>query len=113
MDGCPESNLSSDTIPPPAPQLLTPSGIIDYNNPQFEWKAVTDPSDVTYSFSLLRVSDNQYLFHKVITESPFFDPQWNLGNDKYVWYITAIDGAGNESTTNSMEFTIKADPIIE
>jgi hypothetical protein len=98
-----------EATPPPVPGLLKPeSGTKAKAQAVFDWAAVTDPSDVTYTLQV--ATDAEFtkivLEKKVLTQSEYTltkDEKLESVSKKtpYYWRVKAIDGASNESAWSS------------
>lgn len=97
-----------DSVAPPAPALLSPTeGSVLGGTPTFEWSVVVDPTGVAYE---LLVDDDPSF------ESPrlragglvggSYTPEGALEWGTWYWRVRAVDGAGNESWSETFRFTI-------
>jgi len=98
-----------EATPPPVPGLLKPeSGTKAKALAVFDWAAVTDPSNVTYTLQIATDAE----FTKIVLEKKLLtQSEYTLTKDEklesvskktpYYWRVKAIDGASNESNWSS------------
>jgi hypothetical protein len=103
------TDFTMDSIPPVQPVLILPAPLTKANkNSTFSWQAVSDPSDVIYTFQI--ATDNTFsnlVLHKqgltttnyIFTEQDVPEPVSK--KTPYYWRVKAIDGASNESDWSS------------
>jgi hypothetical protein len=94
-----------ESDPPPVPVLLSPAsservGHLGGQTPEFKWKAVSDPSGVSYDLSIAKdEAFNNVVLTKtnlpINTYTPSKKEALEKGN--YYWRVRAIDGASNSS----------------
>ncbi|MFW9829021.1 MAG: hypothetical protein ACFFEY_15695, partial [Candidatus Thorarchaeota archaeon] len=104
-----------DTIPPPLPRLVSnPSGDVS-GNLVFDWSDGIDPSGILYYILII---DNEtdpsitpgYVYYINITnlgsESSYHELQKILPLGKYYYFLSQIDGVGQESDHTMGSFTV-------
>lgn len=104
--------FAMDSTPPPTPILTTPSnGIKAPALTEFGWKAVTDPSGVTYTLQVSRDPNFNVLLIEeknltsqgyLLTQAQKLSPASR--SKPYYWRVMAIDGASNESPWSNVWF---------
>lgn len=98
-----------DTIPPEAPALLSPANGAKLSEaPTFEWSGVSDPTNVKYELWLDNYLsfESPQLFKKELTDNFYKLEEKSLPEGRWYWCIRAIDGAGNESWSDTFFFNL-------
>lgn len=98
-----------DTVPPGAPALLSPANGAELSGvPTFEWSEVGDPSGVRYELWLDNdlSFESPQLFKTDLTDN-FYEPaEKSLTEGRWYWCVRAVDGAGNESWSETLHFRV-------
>jgi len=104
-----------DTVPPTPPTITTaPSGGLN-STLQFDWADSFDPSDISYYILIIDNESNPFttpgfIFRINITnigpESSFYEYTGSLSPGTYYYFLSQIDGVGEQSDFTSGSFTI-------
>ena len=97
-----------DSVAPPAPKLLSPTDGSELSRiPTFEWSVVIDPTGVVYE---LLVDDDPNFETPRLRAGDLvggsYTPEGALEGGTWYWRVRAVDGAGNESWSETFRFTI-------
>ncbi|MEW5766387.1 MAG: Ig-like domain-containing protein [bacterium] len=102
-----------DTLPSDGeafPILLTPKDktVINTQRPTFEWKAVADPSQVTYQIQVAKTSGFHNLEIDNSEDTRTYHPaDTDLDEGTHYWRVIATDAASNKShTSTAFSFTV-------
>lgn len=98
-----------DSVPPGAPALLSPANGAKLSEaPTFEWSEVDDPTNVKYELWLDNdlSFESPQLFKTDLTSNFYKFEEKLLPGGKWYWCIRAIDGAGNESWSETFFFNL-------
>ncbi|MEM2619620.1 MAG: Ig-like domain-containing protein, partial [Candidatus Hadarchaeales archaeon] len=108
-----------DTVPPPAPSLISPGNgtLTNDNTPTFEWNTVIDPSGIRY-YELNYARDPTFTENlQIVLCDPFYNPPYTLPSDKalpdgtWYWRVRASDDAGNWGEWSEVwTFTVDTSP---
>ncbi len=104
------NTFAMDATPPPVPVLLSPVNTNAGSAPEFQWKEVTDPSGVTYTFQVSQdINFNTLIIEKKGLTAPAYQVtvaeklKSASKQQPYYWRVKAIDGAFNESAFTSAQ----------
>jgi hypothetical protein len=106
-------SFTVDTVPPPAPSPLSPfSGEnLQVDQPLFSWSSVWDPSGVSYRLEIDNDPDlSSPLYRREGIAENSHVPENKLVENLYYWRVTAVDGAGNENSSEVFLFRLRVPP---
>lgn len=99
-------SFTIDTVPPEAPELLTPenNATLTDNTPTFSWSSV--PGAAGYRLVVAEKQDFSSPVLENLIDGTTFTPPSGLSPGSYYWKVSAVDQASNENTSQVWTFTI-------
>jgi len=106
------TTFTIESIAPAAPSPVSPAagtriGLFENKPIEFKWSVVEDPSGVTYSFEMSRISD---FSGSVVRKEGLAQPEYTMQSGEkpqagdYFWRVKAVDLAGNAGDWSQSQF---------